>query len=324
MIDAIHCEVGSASGQLWPRQDGVLLSVIIVSWNTREELKACLSSLTASRSEVQGPVEFVVVDNASSDGSAAMVEAEFPGIKLLQNGSNLGFARANNQAIRQSKGSYLLLLNSDTELLPGALHQLLHFMDSQPHVGAVGPLLLNSDGTIQPSAHPMLTPEREFWRLSFLDHLLPRATYRMATWDRQIPRQVEVLKGACLLLRREALEAVGLLDDSFFMYTEEVDLCFRLAQAGWQLWWVPGARVVHHGESSSRQAAEEMYIQLYRSKVQFYRKYGGERRANRFKYLIHLAYWPRIVVATLFALTSTRSAMRVRTYRRLLAELSGM
>src|SRR5690606_14721059 len=154
MIDAIHCEVGSASGQLGPRQDGVLLSVIIVSWNTREELKACLSSLTASRSEVQGPVEFVVVDNASSDGSAAMVEAEFPGIKLLQNGSNLGFARANNQAIRQSKGSYLLLLNSDTELLPGALHQLLHFMDSLPNVGAAGPLLLNSDGSIQPSAHP--------------------------------------------------------------------------------------------------------------------------------------------------------------------------
>lgn len=324
MIDVTRDEVESTSGLVALQQGGVLLSVVIVSWNTREKLKACLSSLADCGCEFPGAVEVLVVDNASSDGSAAMVEAEFPEIRLLQNGSNLGFARANNQAIRESNGSYLLLLNSDTELLTGAPCQLVRFMEDRPQIGAAGPLLLNSNGTLQPSAHPMLTPEREFWRLSYLDYLFPKATYRMEAWDRLAPRQVGVLKGACLLLRREALEAVGLLDDSYFMYTEEVDLCFRLAEAGWQSWWVPGARVVHHGEASSRQAAEEMYIQLYRSKVQFYRKYGGEKRAKRFKRLIHLAYWPRIMVAALLALASPRNAVRVRTYRRLLAEIAGM
>jgi GT2 family glycosyltransferase len=298
--------------------------VVVVSWNTRENLKACLSSLTASVQEVQGAAELLVVDNASSDGSAAMVTTWFPRVTLILNDINVGFARANNQAIRQCRGCYVLLLNSDTELLPGALGALLSFIAAEDSTAAVGALLLNSDGSLQPSAQPMLTPEREFWRLSFLDRVVPKATYRMQSWDQETPRQVEVLKGACLLLRREALDEIGLLDDSYFMYTEEVDLCYRLTQAGWDLWWVPQARVVHHGEASSRQAAQEMYIQLYRSKVQFYRKFGGERRAVHFKHLVRLAYWPRAAVAILLAVRSPAAAVRMRTYRRLLAELPEM
>lgn len=301
-----------------------LLSVVIVSWNTCELLQACLSSLSASIGELQGTVETFVVDNASVDGSAAMVHEQFPWVTLLVNETNMGFARANNQAIRQSNGRYILLLNSDAELLLGSLDILVSFLADCHGVGAVGPLLLNGDGTLQTSAQPMLTPGREFWRLTFLDRVLPRATYRMKAWDRQMPRQVEALKGACLLLRREALGEVGLLDDSYFMYTEEVDLCYRLVKAGWELWWVPQAHVVHYGEASSRQAAEEMYIQLYRSKVQFYRKFGGERRATYFKRLVRLTYGPRAAAATLLAVGSPEAAIRVRTYRRLLAELQGM
>jgi hypothetical protein len=269
-------------------------------------------------------IETIVVDNGSTDGSPRMVQAQFPWVTLLENRANLGFAQANNLAISQAQGEFLLLLNSDTRLLPGALQALLAFMAAHPPAGACGARLLNDDGSLQPSCQPMLTPEREFWRLSFLDMLLPRATYRMASWPLDQPRQVEIIKGACLLLRRAALDEIGRLDEAYFMYTEEVDLCYRLAQAGWELWWVPQAQVIHYGAASSRQAAEAMYLQLYRSKVQFYRKFGGERRARRFKRLVRLAYWPRLAAATLVTLTTSRLANETRIYRQLLAELANM
>ena len=170
----------------------------------------------------------------------------------------------------------------------------------------------------------MLTPEREFWRLLFLDRLWRRATYVQERWGWEAPRPVEVIKGACFLLRRAMLDQVGLLDEGYFMYTEEMDLCYRLLQAGWQLWWVPQAVVKHYGEASSKQMAEAMYVQLYRSKIQFYRKFGGPRRADRFKRLMRLAYGPRLVVTTLGALLAPALAARARTYRRLLVELPGM
>ena len=170
----------------------------------------------------------------------------------------------------------------------------------------------------------MLTPGREFWRLSFLDRLWPRATYRMSRWDQRRPRRVEVIKGACLLLRRAALDEVGLLDDRYFMYTEEVDICYRLARAGWTLWYVPAAMATHHGEASSRQVARAMYVQLYRSKVQFYRKVGGEREARRFKRLLRLAYEPRRVVMTMAAYFHPSWRLRAQLCRHLLAELPRM
>lgn len=301
------------------------LSVVIVSWNTVALLAECLNSVYAE-TQMLSPtaIETIVVDNGSTDGSPRMVQAQFPWVTLLVNRANLGFAQANNLAINQAQGEFVLLLNSDTRLLPGALQALLAFMAAHPPAGACGARLLNADGSLQPSCQPMLTPEREFWRLSFLDMLLPRATYRMASWSLDQPRQVEIIKGACLLLRRAALDEIGRLDEAYFMYTEEVDLCYRLAQAGWELWWVPQAQVIHYGGASSRQAAEAMYLQLYRSKVQFYRKFGGERRARRFKWLVRLAYWPRLAAAALVTLTTSRLANETRIYRQLLAELANM
>jgi GT2 family glycosyltransferase len=253
-----------------------------------------------------------------------MVREQFPWVQLIENEKNLGFATANNRAIQESKGRYAALLNPDTEVRLGALGALVDFMDAHPRAGACGARLLNSDGSLQPSCHPMLTPGREFWRLMFLERLWPRATYPMQRWDTETPREVEVIKGACLLLRREALDEVGLLDESYFMYSEEVDLCYRLAQAGWELWWVPGAEVVHHEAQSTRQVAERMYVELYRSKVHFYRKFGGARRAALYKRLVRLAYWPRIAVATVGAQFSAPLARQARTWHRLLAELPGM
>ena len=303
----------------------VLLSIIIVNWNTRDLLAACLESVHQDAETLAGwTVETFVVDNASSDGSPQMVRERFPWVRLIENEENLGFAAANNQALRQARGRYALLLNSDTEVQPGALAALVEFMAAHPRAGAVGARLLNADGSLQPSCHPMLTPGREFWRLIFLDRLWPRATYPLGRWDLATPRQVEVIKGACLLLRREALAQVGLLDEAYFMYTEEVDLCYRLAEAGWELWWLPSARVIHREAQSTRQAAAKMYVQLYRSKVHFYRKFGGERRAGRFKRLLRLAYGPRLAVAAVGGLVSPSLAAQARTYHRLLGELPSM
>jgi len=300
----------------------ISLSIIIVNWNTRDMLDRCLQSIY--RAAPGFSFEVWVVDNASHDDSVALVREHFPGVHLIENAANVGFAQANNQAIREATGRYIMLLNSDTEVHPGAIEMLVRFMDLHPDAGGCGPHLLNADSSLQVSCHPMLTPEREFWRLVFLDRLWPRATYIQEKWDQQAPRRVEVIKGACFLLRQAALDQVGPLDDQYFMYTEEVDLCYRLARAGWQLWWVPQATVVHYGEASSSQMAETMYIQLYRSKVQFYRKFGGPDRAAYFKRLVQIAYYPRLIAASLGSNFSRDLAARSRTYRRLLAELPDM
>ena len=303
----------------------VTLSVIIVNWNTRDLLAQCLTSLYADVPFASfAPFETFVVDNGSTDGSTAMVRERFPWVQLIENRKNVGFAAANNQAIRQSRGRYVLLLNSDTEVRPGALRALVTFMEVHPQAGAAGARLLNADGSLQPSCHLMLTPWREFWRLLFLERVRRWATYDMDHWDLDTPREVEVIKGACLMLRREALDQVGLLDERYFMYTEEMDLCYRLLREGWKLYWVPQAQVVHYDGQSTRQVAEAMYVQLYRSKVQFYRKIGGEAHARLFKRLLRLAYWPRLAVAATGALFSPSLATRSRTFRRLLTELPAM
>ncbi len=298
------------------------LSVVIVNWNTRDLLAGCLESILASGGRPD--MELVVVDNASTDGSAQMVRGRFPQVELVENQTNLGFARGNNQAIERCQGRYVLLLNSDTRVVGNSLDTLVTFMDEHPRAGAAGAKLLNADGSLQPSCQPMLTPAHEFWRLIFLDNLVHWATYGSEFWKSLEPRQVDVIKGACLMLRREALSEIGLLDESYFMYTEEVDLCFRLAKAGWQLWWIPAAQVIHFGEASSRQVAQDMYVQLYRSKIQFYRKFGGERRVLLYKGLVRLAYWPRLALAGAGALFAAQWAGRARTFGRLLAELRDM
>ena len=305
-----------------PEQDRVEISIIIVSWNTRELLAGCLRSVYETANDLR--FEVFVVDNASTDGSVAMVRGWFPQVHLIENQENVGFAQANNQAIRQSRGCYVLLLNSDTEVYPVSLETMVRFMEEHPQSGGCGPRLLNPDGSLQASCHPMLTTTREFWRLVFLDRLWPRATYVQERWALDRTHPVEVLKGACFLLRRAALDQVGLLDERYFMYTEEMDLCYRLLQAEWQLWWVPEAIVKHYGEASSTQMAEAMYVELYRSKVQFHRRFGGTDRANRFKRLIRIAYGPRLAFAAVGGLFSERLAVRSQTFRRLLHELPEM
>ncbi len=304
------------------------LSIIIVNWNTRDLLRQCLHSVLADADTMQPHrVETFVVDNASTDGSVQVVRAEFPWVRLIENEENVGFATANNQAIRQSCGEYLLLLNSDTEIRPGALAALVHFLDRHPAVGAAGARLLNPDGTLQISSYPAPTLLREFWRLFHLDALYPYACYRMQTWSLDTPRAVDMVQGAALVLRRKTLNQVGLLDEDYFMYTEEVDLCFRIRQAGWCIYWIPQAAIVHYGGQSTQQVAPEMFLRLYESKLLYLRKHYGHSAGRVYKAILLLASLCRISLSPLALLAQRdrrRYLMLAGNYSRLLKALPGL
>lgn len=275
------------------------LSIIIVSWNTCELLAQCLTTVQENLAALPHlDVETFVVDNASADESTQMVQAQFPWVRLIANQENVGFARANNQAIRQTTARYVLLLNPDTELRAGSLATLIEFMEQHPQAGAVGPYLLNPDGSLQISCYPAPTLWHEFWRLFHLDALWRGASpsYRQERWSTKEPREVDVIKGACLMVRDDALKEVGLLDEGFFMYAEEVDLCRRLIVAGWDLYWVPESKVLHYGGQSTKQVAADMFLRLYETKVLYFRKHDGETGAAVYKLILFAAALARLLI----------------------------
>lgn len=304
------------------------LSVVIVNWNTGKMLRDCVRSVLADR-DVSGllGIEAIVVDNNSSDGSALAILQDFPSVRVVANSENLGFARATNQGIRVSSGPFILLLNPDTEIIPGALPEMVRFMEVCPQAGAVGAMLLNPDGSLQISAYPEPTLLREAWRLFYLDKLRPLGSYDMAVWNRRMPREVDVLTGACLLLRREALDQCGLLDERFFIFSEDQDLCRRVKSHGWKIFWLPTARVIHCGGQSTRQVKLDMFVRLYREKVAYFRKHRGATTAAAYKAVLLGASVIRQVlspVALLGGMEYRRRAFELaRFYRRLVKELPG-
>jgi GT2 family glycosyltransferase len=273
-------------------------------------------------------VEILVVDNASTDGTIEAVRQQFPQVHLIENSGNVGFAQANNQAIGLSQGNYVLLLNPDTEVKPGALQTLLNFMEAEPEIGLVGAQLLNADGSLQTSCYPAPTLLRELWRLFHLDSLRPYGTYRMAAWSRTQPRAVETLLGACLFIRRQVLDEVGLLDEDYFMYSEEIDLCFRVGQTGWPIYWVPQAQIVHYGGQSTQQVPTKMFLHLYGSKLRYFRKHYGRASALAYKFIILTATLSRLILTPLALLEQSPKRRRhlqlAGNYGRLIIALPGM
>lgn len=286
------------------------ISIIIVNWNTRALLQRCLESILAYPPTEK--FEILVVDNASGDDSKGMLHQHFSTVRVIANQKNLGFARANNQAAYQARGRYLLLLNPDTLVRPTALPALVAYLDTHLNVGAVGPRILNPDGSLQVSAHPFPTLLREAWRMLHLDRLLPLSQYPLALWQSAEPQPVDVLMGACILLRRELVQANTLFDEQFFIYSEEVDLCRRIRQAGWELHWLPSAVITHYGAQSTRQVADQMFLELYRNKVKYFRKHHGRWGVFWYKLLLFF-----------HALVRSLAAWSPRSlgYRRLLAAL---
>lgn len=302
------------------------LSVIIVSWNTRDLLKQCLSSIYASDSGIG--FEVWVVDNTSDDGSVAMLRSDYPEVNVIENDENVGFATANNQAIRASSGRFVLLLNPDTEVKTHAFDEMVRFMTYHDRVGAVGSRVQNPDGSLQLSCYPTPTLARETWRLFHLDRLKPYGSYDMCQWDTDTPREVETLMGSCLMLRRAALDQIGLLDEDYFMYTEEIDLCYRLGQAGWQLYWVPQAEIIHYGGQSTRQVEESMFLNLYGSKILFFRKHHGRVATQLYKLVLLLAATTRLLLSPLAVSTDPDERAQRKTvashYKRLVSALPNM
>lgn len=231
------------------------VSIIIVNWNAREYLEGCLRSLQNGHRGVS--YEILVVDNASDDGSVAMVAQRFPGVQVISNGHNCGFAKANNQGIRQSRGRHILLLNPDTVVFPGALEEMVRFLDSRPDVGAVGPRMLSAKGETQESfsRFPGLR-----LLLRGLGIVLAGSYYKRERIRSLEPRQVDWVGGACLMVKREALDEVGLLDEEFFMYWEEADLCLRLRRRNWKTYYLPRPRVMHYQGRSAAKAEDKVMI----------------------------------------------------------------
>ena len=249
------------------------LSVVVVSYNTRALLVACLRSLYAQTTSLH--MEVIVVDNASSDGSCDAVRSEFPNVHLLANGTNTGFAAGSNQGIRRSTGEYVLLLNPDTVILDRAIERLMAYLEAHGEVGACGPQLRFPDGQYQRNAYPLPSIVGALYELSALfarSETLERALAPDWVDRAEESRSVGYLSGACLLVRRPCLEAVGVLGEGFHMYGEDVDWCTRMWHGGWQVHYVHDAAVVHYLGASTGDTAKRRLKEM-RGKIQYLNKW---------------------------------------------------
>jgi GT2 family glycosyltransferase len=248
------------------------LSVIIVNWNTKELLLNCIGSLYRT---VKGlSFEIFVVDNGSSDGSPDSVRRKFPEIVLIENQRNLGFARANNEALRRSKGRYALLLNTDVVLTDGAVERLAAFMERNPSVGVAGGQLFNVDGSKQNSFDNFPSLTAEALNKSLLRILFPRR-YPSKRVNYSTPMEVQSVIGACMIVRSQSIQEVGLLDEDYFFFLEETDWCYRMRRRRWQVCHVPQAKVIHLQGRTADLVKDRAKIEYYRSLYLFFKKHRG-------------------------------------------------
>jgi N-acetylglucosaminyl-diphospho-decaprenol L-rhamnosyltransferase len=270
------------------------LGVVIVNYNAGEFLRRCVRSVMASAGDVS--VDVVVVDNASTDGSAGAVAAAHPEIRLMENARNRGFAAAANQGIAATDAQFLLLLNPDAEIVAGTLASLVKVAREHPGAGAVGCLVRNPDGSIQPSARRV---PRLFEALmhAFLGPIRPdnrwSRSYTMADWDRASEREVEWISGSAMLLRREALDEVGPFDEGYFMYVEDIDLCTRLRAAGWTVLFSPEVEVRHEIGVSARGQSRRMAFAHSTSIYRYFVKHRSEGPAAALRPFVRAALWLR-------------------------------
>ncbi len=309
------------------------LAIIIVNWNVRSLLQRCLTSIFAN-TPADVALRVLVVDNASTDGSAGMVREAFPQVELIANDENVGFTAGNNQALRalgfgdrrleigdwrlgaysepclgigdrEVAGSagdlprYVLLLNPDTEIVNDALAALVKFMDSEPDVGVVGPQLRFADGSIQSSRRRFPTLATAFFESTVIQQWWPdnpiARRYHVQDHPADTIQDVDWVVGACLMARREAIQDAGLLDEGFFMYSEELDWCRRIKDAGWRVVYLPTAQVIHHEGKSSEQVVPARHIHFQRSKVRYFRKHHGRVPAAILRTFLLLTYVYQLV-----------------------------
>ena len=278
---------------------GVDVSIIVVAWNVRDLVSDCLKSVYEKTKDVS--FEVVYVDNGSEDGTVDMVEQEFPGAKIIWNQTNLGFIRANNQGIEVCQGRYVLLLNSDTVLLDDAVSETVRFADDHPEAAVVGCRVLNSDLSLQRNCFMYPSVLNVFLWGSFLSKLFPRSHFfgreLMTWWDFSEPREVEVVCGCFSLVRRKAIDQVGVMNEIYFMYGDDPDWCYRFSKAGWQIWFNPRGQIIHLSGANSKKKsgpiARRFRWQLSGSLLIFMRLYRSTLAFHTYRLLIVPAFLVR-------------------------------
>ena len=272
------------------------LSIIIVNYNVEYFLEQCLHSVRAALKNLEA--EVFVVDNNSVDGSVEMVRKKFPEVKLIANKENLGFSKANNQAIRHSKGKYVLLLNPDTVVEADSFSKCLSFMDSHSEAGGLGIKMLDGKGNFLPeSKRGLPTPMVAFYKIFGLAALFPKSKrfgkYHLGFLDKEQTNEIEILSGAYMLMRKEALDKVGLLDEDFFMYGEDIDLSYRIIKGGWKNYYFPEARIIHYKGESTKKSSVNFVFVFYNAMIIFARKHFSQQNAKMFSFLINIAIYIR-------------------------------
>lgn len=284
------------------------LSICIVSWNTRDLLRKCLASIYKYPPSCD--FEVFVADNHSSDGTPDMVAKDFPQVLLIKNKENLGFARANNQIIEKTKGTHILLLNPDTEVFERSIDILIDLLDKNPDAGVVAPKLINSDGSLQRSCMGFPTLGAMAMRQLFLEALLPfnpyTKRYLMTGFKHDRLAEVDQPMGACLLVRKEIIDKLGAFDPQYYMFFDEVDLCFRIKKAGWKIFFDPASRVMHHGGTAVRKWSPFKLSRVWTASRNYYfRKHYG----NPALFALYLADMTRVIIIALVILLLFRIAL---------------
>jgi GT2 family glycosyltransferase len=296
------------------------LSIVILNYNTREHLRACLASLLAegSTSLAGGAIqtEVFVVDNASSDGSADMVMTEFAWAKLIRSAANRGFANGNNQALERCQGEAILILNPDAQMPRGGIAGLLERLAAHPEAGIAGPKLLRPNGSMHLACRRSFpTPSIAFYRFSGLSRLFPRSPrfgrYNLTYVDPNVAIEVDSVCGACMLVRRAVVARVGLLDERFFMYGEDLDWCLRARQAGWTVRYEPDIVVQHQHGAASRKRALRTTYHFFRAMDLFYRKHYVDRYHPLVTGVVRTAIYGALAVAMFRTFLTMPSQRRV-------------
>jgi hypothetical protein len=299
------------------------VSVIVVAWNVKNLVRDCLKSVYEQTSGIT--FEVIYVDNGSKDGTVEMVAREFPRVRIIINDENKGFIVANNQAIEVSKGRYVLLLNSDTIVLDNAIAKTVQFADSHPDAGVVGCKVLNSDKTLQRTCFMYPSALNTLLSATYLYKVFPKSRFfgreLMTWWDFSEVREVETICGCFSLVRRKAIEQVGLMDERYFVYGDDPDWCYRFAKAGWRILFTPDARIIHYGGQTTNRMADRFKLQLYGSKLIFMKLHGSPLKfyfacflTGSF-FLLRAPYW--------FAVAIFRKNERVKSFCTAKAYLAG-
>jgi len=277
------------------------LSVVIVNYNVKHFLEQCLHSVEKASRNIE--TEVFVVDNNSVDGSKGMLVSKFPGIKLILNNKNVGFSKANNQAMRIATGEYVLLLNPDTVVEEDTFEKVVAFMDAHPNAGGLGVKMIDGKGKFLPeSKRGLPTPWVAFYKIFGISALFPRSKvfgkYHLSYLDKNEIHEIDILAGAFMLMRKAALDKVGLLDEGFFMYGEDIDLSYRITCGGYKNYYYPGTTIIHYKGESTKKGSLNYVRMFYNAMIIFARKHFSKQYAGFFSFFIHLAIYFRAALAT--------------------------